>query len=81
VAILEYCTLLLAVTVIGSDTYVIYDPIFTVHNIHTSSVKSFIYMKLLGIPSTQDNHKSLYVVLGLQNVLDCGKNFGDCDHT
>ena len=31
VAVLEYCTLLLAVTVIGSDTYVIYDPIFTVH--------------------------------------------------
>ncbi len=37
--------------------------------------------KLLVIPSTQDNHKLLYVVLGLQNVLDCGKNFGDCDHT
>jgi hypothetical protein len=37
--------------------------------------------KLLVVPSTQDNHKSLYVVLGLQNVLDCGKNFGDCDHT
>ncbi len=49
VAVLEYCTLLLAVTVIGSDTYVIYDPIFTVH-IHTynkrhTSVKS--YMTLL----------------------------------
>ena len=37
--------------------------------------------KLLVIPSTQDNHKSLYVVLGLHNVLDCGKNIGDCDHT
>ncbi len=37
--------------------------------------------KLLVVPSTQDNHKSLYVVLGLQNVLDCGKNFGDCDRT
>ncbi len=37
--------------------------------------------KLLVIPSTQDNHKSLYVVLGLQNVLKCGKNIGDCDHT
>ncbi len=37
--------------------------------------------KLLVIPSTQGNHKSLYVVLGLHNVLDCGKNIGDCDHT
>jgi hypothetical protein len=37
--------------------------------------------KLLVIPSTQDNHKSLYVVLGLQNVLKCGKNISDCDHT
>jgi hypothetical protein len=30
--------------------------------------------KVLVIPSTQDNHKLLYVVLGLQNVLNCGKN-------
>jgi hypothetical protein len=45
VAVLEYCTLLLAVTVIGSDTYVLYDPIFTVHTHHTS-VKSFIYMNV-----------------------------------
>jgi hypothetical protein len=37
--------------------------------------------KLLVIPSQQDNHKSLYVVLGLHNVLDCGKNIGDWDHT
>ena len=37
--------------------------------------------KLLVIPSTQDNHKSLYVVLGLQNMFICGKNIGDCDHT
>jgi hypothetical protein len=37
--------------------------------------------KLLVISSTQDNHKLLYVVLGLHNVLDCGKNIGDCDHT
>jgi hypothetical protein len=29
--------------------------------------------KLLVIPSTQDNHKLLYVVLGLQNVLEYGK--------
>jgi hypothetical protein len=35
--------------------------------------------KLLVIPSTQDNHKSLYVVLGLPNVLKCGKNIGDCE--
>ncbi len=53
VAVFEYCTLLLAVTVIGSDTYVIYYPIFTVHNIqhttnvHTLSVKSFRYMTCL----------------------------------
>jgi len=44
------------------------------------NVDVFQYM-LLVIPSTQDNHKSLYVVLGLHNVLDCGKNIGDCDHT
>jgi hypothetical protein len=37
--------------------------------------------KVLVIPSMQDNHKSLYVVLGLQNVLNCGKNKGNCDHT
>jgi hypothetical protein len=37
--------------------------------------------KLLVIPSTQDNHKSLYVVLGLQNVLNCDKNNSNCDHT
>jgi hypothetical protein len=29
--------------------------------------------KLLVIPSTQDNHKSLYVVVGLHNVLNCDK--------
>ncbi len=45
------------------------------------NVNVFQY-KLLVISSTQDNHKSLYVVLGLHNVLDyCGKNIGDCDHT
>jgi hypothetical protein len=44
------------------------------------NVNVFQY-KLLVIPSTQDNHKLLYVVLGPQNALDCGKNFGDCDHT
>jgi hypothetical protein len=37
--------------------------------------------KVLVIPSTQENHKSLYVVLGLQNVLNCGKNNSNCDHT
>jgi hypothetical protein len=37
--------------------------------------------KLLVIPSTQDNHKSLYVVLGLQNVLNCNKNNSNCDNT
>jgi hypothetical protein len=37
--------------------------------------------KLLVILSTQNNHKSLYVVLGLQNALKCGKNIGDCNHT
>ncbi len=37
--------------------------------------------KVLIIPSTQDNNKLLYVVLGLQNVLNCGKNNSNCDHT
>jgi hypothetical protein len=27
------------------------------------------------------NHKSLYVVFGLHNVLECGKDISDCDHT
>jgi hypothetical protein len=44
------------------------------------NVDVFQYKPLV-IPSTQDNNKSLYVVLGLQNVLDCGKDIGDCDHT
>jgi hypothetical protein len=35
--------------------------------------------KVLVIPFTQDNHKSLYVVLGLQHVLNNGKNIGSCD--
>ncbi len=29
----------------------------------------------------QDNHKLLFVVLGLQNVLNCGKNIGNHDHS
>ncbi len=37
--------------------------------------------KVLVIPFTQDNHKSLYVVLGLQHVLNNGKNIGNCDQT
>jgi hypothetical protein len=37
--------------------------------------------KVLVIPSMQDNHKSLFVVLGLQNVLNCGNNMGNCDHS
>jgi hypothetical protein len=37
--------------------------------------------KVLVIPSMQDNHKSLYIVLGLQNVLNCGQNNSNCDHT
>jgi hypothetical protein len=36
--------------------------------------------KVLVIPSMQDNHKSLFVVLGLQNVLNCGKNMGNHDY-
>ena len=35
--------------------------------------------KILVIPFTQDNHKSMYVVLGLQHVLNNGKNIGNCD--
>jgi hypothetical protein len=37
--------------------------------------------KVLVIPSMQDNHKLLFVVLGLQNVLNCGKNMGNHDHS
>jgi hypothetical protein len=37
--------------------------------------------KVLVIPSMQDNHKLLYVVLGLENVLNCGKDNSNCDHT
>jgi hypothetical protein len=36
---------------------------------------------VLIIPSMQNNHKSLFVVLGLQNVLNCGKNMGNYDHS
>jgi hypothetical protein len=35
--------------------------------------------KVLVIPSTQDNHRSLLVVLGLQDVLNCGKHIGNHD--
>jgi hypothetical protein len=41
----------------------------------------FFQFKVLVIPSMQDNHKSLFVVLGLQNVLNCGKNMGNHDHS
>ncbi len=37
--------------------------------------------KVLVIPSMQDNHKSLFIVLGLQNVLNCGKNMGNRHHS
>ena len=37
--------------------------------------------KVLVIPSTQDNHRLLFVVLGLQDVLNCGKNIGNCDQS
>ena len=33
--------LLLAFTVIGSDTYVIYDPIFTLHTQHTYNKRTY----------------------------------------
>ncbi len=36
---------------------------------------------VLVIPYVQDNHKLLFVVLGLQNVLNCGKNIGNPDHS
>ncbi len=35
--------------------------------------------KVLVIPSTQDNHRSLFVVLGLHDVLNCGENIGNRD--
>ncbi len=37
--------------------------------------------KVLVIPSTQDNHRLLFVVLGLQDVLNCGKNIGNHDQS
>ncbi len=36
--------------------------------------------KLLIIPSNQDNHKSLFVVTGLQNVVKYGRRLGIGDH-
>ena len=36
--------------------------------------------KLLIIPSNQDNHKSLFVVIGLQNVVKHGRRLGIGDH-
>ena len=36
--------------------------------------------KLLIIPSNQDNHKSLFVVIGLQNVVKHGRRLGNGDH-
>jgi hypothetical protein len=36
--------------------------------------------KLLIIPSNQDNHKSLFVVTGLQNVVKHGRRLGIGDH-
>jgi hypothetical protein len=35
--------------------------------------------KVLVIPSTQGNHRFLFVVLGLHDVLNCGKNIGNRD--
>jgi hypothetical protein len=40
------------------------------------NVDVFQYESLI-IPSTQNNHK----LLGLQNVLNCGKNNSNCDYT
>jgi hypothetical protein len=44
------------------------------------NVNVFHY-KVLVIPSTQDNHRLMFVVLGLQDVLNCGKNIGNCDQS
>ncbi len=41
----------------------------------------FFNINYLSFLQHKTNHKSLYVVLGLHNVLDCGKDIGDCDHT
>jgi hypothetical protein len=41
----------------------------------------FFNINYLSFLPHKTNHKLLYVVLGLHNVLDCGKNIGDCDHT
>ncbi len=41
----------------------------------------FFNINYLSFFPHKTNHKSLYVVLSLHNVLDCGENIGDCDHT
>ena len=41
----------------------------------------FFNINYLSFLPHKTKYKSLYVVLGLHNVLDCGKNIGDCDHT
>ncbi len=51
-----------------------------VKNVTRMNVDVFQY-KFIVIPSTQDNHKSLYVVVGLHNVLNCDKNKSNFDHT
>ncbi len=40
----------------------------------------FFNINYLSFLPHKTNRKSLYVVLGLHNVLDCGKDIGDCDH-
>ncbi len=49
-------------------------------NCYPNDVDVFQFIILI-IPFMQDNHKSLCVVLGLQNVLDCGKNISNRDHS
>jgi hypothetical protein len=50
-------------------------------NIFTQTNVNVFQFKVLIILSMQDNHKSLFAVLGLQNVLNCGKNMGNHDHS
>ncbi len=49
-------------------------------NCYPNDVDVFQFI-ILVISSMQDNHKSLFVVLDLQNVLNCGKNIGNHDYS
>ncbi len=45
----------------------------------TQMNEDFFQYKVRVVHSMQDNHRLLFVVLGLQDVLNCGKNIGNHD--